>query len=279
MTKRLNVSFDSEQIVIECNSLDVADRLSLVFEHALVPEATKCVATLTIEEMEGRYLVRSTAGDVVVSDNPTMTVRHAKTLVHRLFMNSRRDLLWLHAAALDCGEGVLLISGMAGEGKSTIAIQLVESGWRLLSDDISPVQLETLEVLPYYELPVRRPRQPSVLPFDEVRNFVLEDVSLSSHQIERRARPLKMVAFPTFEPSCNTFVTKMDAPTTALKLLQNAANFGGSYEKDQLVRSTSIEVFKRAAGLASGIPAYSLTYSDSLAASKVIEGLYSCTDV
>ena len=42
----------------------------------------------------------------------------------------------LHAAALDTSAGVIAIAAPSGTGKTTLALELIQRGWTLLSDDV-----------------------------------------------------------------------------------------------------------------------------------------------
>ena len=59
----------------------------------------------------------------------------------------QRDFLLLHANALSKNGEAILCMGHSGDGKSTIAYNLVQQGWKLLSDDLVALN-SSLEVLP-----------------------------------------------------------------------------------------------------------------------------------
>ena len=63
--------------------------------------------------------------------------------------NRRRDLLFLHAAAVDVNGVGTLITGESGAGKSTLCWGLCNEGCRYLSDELAPVRLDTLQIEPY----------------------------------------------------------------------------------------------------------------------------------
>ena len=61
----------------------------------------------------------------------------------------RRELYFIHGAALSTnGKGFLLLAP-SGHGKSTTCWGLLHHGFSYLSDELAPVDLETLEIQPY----------------------------------------------------------------------------------------------------------------------------------
>lgn len=61
----------------------------------------------------------------------------------------RPDLYFLHSAALAWNGKGCLLAAEAGSGKSTTAWALLHHDFRYLSDELSPVDLQTLRVFPY----------------------------------------------------------------------------------------------------------------------------------
>lgn len=61
----------------------------------------------------------------------------------------RPDLYFLHSAALAWNGKACLLAAEAGSGKSTTTWALLHHGFRYLSDELSPVDPDTLEVFPY----------------------------------------------------------------------------------------------------------------------------------
>jgi hypothetical protein len=53
----------------------------------------------------------------------------------------QRDLLLLHASAVRVGDGAVVFCGPSGAGKSTVAAGLAGSGYMLVSDDLSRVDI------------------------------------------------------------------------------------------------------------------------------------------
>jgi len=61
----------------------------------------------------------------------------------------RRDLYFLHAAALASPDAGVLVVGASGAGKSTLSWALCHHGFRYLSDELAPIDLERLDVHAY----------------------------------------------------------------------------------------------------------------------------------
>ena len=88
----------------------------------------------------------------------------------------RPDLYFVHAASLESHGKVVMLAGQPGAGKSTTTWALLHGGFRYLSDELSPIDLKTLEVHPFahalclksnppapYRLPAGTIRTPSTL--------------------------------------------------------------------------------------------------------------------
>ena len=59
------------------------------------------------------------------------------------------DLYFLHAAVLARNGSAFLFPAPAGSGKSTLAWALLNKGFEYMSDELAPLNLENLEVLPF----------------------------------------------------------------------------------------------------------------------------------
>lgn len=61
----------------------------------------------------------------------------------------RRELYFLHAAALRYNQHGLLLVGRSGGGKSTTCWGLLQHGCHYLSDELAPIDLQNLTIQPY----------------------------------------------------------------------------------------------------------------------------------
>ncbi|CAA7615400.1 HPr kinase [Candidatus Terasakiella magnetica] len=66
------------------------------------------------------------------------------------FLCHQRGLLPLHASCVEVDGRAIAFAGPSGVGKSTLAAALLAQGWRLLSDDVTVVDLGRALVLPSF---------------------------------------------------------------------------------------------------------------------------------
>lgn len=144
----------------------------------------------------------------------------------------RPDLYFVHAASLEFQGKVVLLAGQPGSGKSTTTWALLHEGFRYLSDELSPIDLKTLEVHPFpralclkstppapYSLPAGTIRTPSTLhvPVGELPG------GAASHPL-----PLTTVFFLNYQPQRHQPAVRPVSPvspgTAAARLFSNTLN-------------------------------------------------------
>ena len=59
-----------------------------------------------------------------------------------------QQYLIIHAAAVERDDRVAILPGLPGTGKSTLAAALVNRGWRLFSDELTLIDIETGRIVP-----------------------------------------------------------------------------------------------------------------------------------
>ena len=71
-----------------------------------------------------------------------------KTLTTEL-QHRRPELFFLHAAAVSANGRCVVISGDSGAGKSTLCWDLCHAGFKYMSDELAPINLDTMQVAAY----------------------------------------------------------------------------------------------------------------------------------
>ena len=92
---------------------------------------------------------RLAAGDAVAPLDPAIAPEQAYGAIFRALLDRVTGWLVLHAAALERDGRAYLVAGPSGTGKTTLALGLLERGYRLLSDDFAPLHREAGLVYPF----------------------------------------------------------------------------------------------------------------------------------
>ena len=127
-----------------------------------------------IRRDDSRAIYALTRGDdppVACADLDDLCFALEKDLTVELQLR-RPELLFLHAAAIEWQGFVVLLAAASKSGKSTTAWALLHHGFRFLSDELAPIDLTTMTVLPFpHALCLKHePAPPYALPSDARRH-------------------------------------------------------------------------------------------------------------
>ena len=100
----------------------------------------KQAAVFFIKREEQRPLFAADSGKFLYLFERDMTVELQKL---------RHDLYFVHAAVVEFAGNAVMFVGESGNGKSTLTWALLHHGFRYLSDELGPVDPESLQVYPY----------------------------------------------------------------------------------------------------------------------------------
>jgi len=163
------------RVAVDCADAAVAD-LVIANCGAMIAPAGHAKAELgyRIRRDESAATYALTRGDdppVACADLDDLSFALEKDLTVEL-QRRRRELLFLHAAAVEWQGFVILLAAASGSGKSTTAWALLHHGFRFLSDELAPIDLATTSVLPYpHALCLKHePAPPYALPADALRH-------------------------------------------------------------------------------------------------------------
>jgi hypothetical protein len=147
---------------IECDDSDVLRLILAVFDgFDAVETRTRCdVHYRVVAKADGglRITCGGVAGPAV--SNPESAVLAVERDLTVALQQQRPDLLFLHAASVQKQGRALLLIGESGSGKSTTTWGLLDRGFRYLSDELSPIDVEALQVHPYPRALVLKARPP-----------------------------------------------------------------------------------------------------------------------
>ena len=188
----------------------------------------------------------------------------------------RHWLTALHAAAVHNGQHALVFPALGGAGKTTLTAALLAAGFGYLSDDVAPLDAETLEVWPV-PLPLRikpgsvallRTRYPELatLPaYGPARQAVrLLPPPRFDPEAAIRRYPVAGLVFPDYRPGAAATVQPI-SPLAALQRLLAA---------EALLRRPLVPAhIRRLLAWLEVTPAWRLEYDDLAAAVRIIQEL------
>lgn len=156
----------------------------------------------------------------------------------------RPDLYFLHAAALELDGTAFIVTGQAGAGKSTLTWALVNNNFGYMSDELAPLDMQTMMVQPFpHALCLKtEPAAPYTFPATVVSTERASHIPASDTNIKLVTQPLPLKAIffiqHDTESAAPTF-RKLPKPEAALRLYTNTLN-ALAHEKAGLNAATTV---------------------------------------
>ena len=230
--------------------------IELIFPHSIAHEirrlfqwhdniATPPQSTLAIVEDDKGYAL--SVDDVEIAK----VIAREKLLlvvleeVTRALITRLSSAVALHAAAISCGETPVLMPGVSGSGKTSLAAWLLDNGFAYLTDEIAVLSKDGILGLP--RAFVFKPRATeAILGFDKAEliecgsNLLGIIPSAATSLVPRRAG---LIIFPHFEQGAPIKIKSLAAGEAGLRLIAcnlNARNLsdGGLASIASLARET-----------------------------------------
>jgi len=190
--------------------------------------------------------------------------------------NHAHQYLMLHAAVIEKNGHALVLPGEPGSGKSTLCAYLVHKGWRLLSDELTIINLSTREVMPLCR-PISLKNQSIHVIQELLDNVVLgpmvEETNkgtvthamppIDSVQNMDSCAAVAWIIFPKYKTGSDTIISPKPKAESFLELGKNAFNYSfHSFNGMQVLKS-----------IVSSAGIYDLQYSDLASAQRSIDNL------
>ncbi|MDD2921323.1 MAG: hypothetical protein PHQ36_03470 [Anaerolineales bacterium] len=148
---------DGESVLFTMDSLD--EKTPIARAEGWVGGAQRIVETydtprgiLLKVEGGGAFFINR-GGEIIGAQNPNQLDREIILGPALVLALAQRGVWSLHASAATYKENCFAFLGESGQGKSTLAAYLSQSaGWRLVADDILPIEMEskTVNALPHF---------------------------------------------------------------------------------------------------------------------------------
>lgn len=141
----------------------------------------------------------------------------------------RRDLYFVHAAVVSRADRAVMLVARSGGGKSTLCWALLHHGFSYLSDELGPVDLETLDVYPYPRALALKGAPPASYPLPPRTVRTSRTLHVTAEEIpggvSRSPAHLSAVFFLDYHPgTLDPSVRRVTAGEAAARLYANALN-------------------------------------------------------
>ena len=150
--KKIELQILDQPARISADDPTVLGKISACFSAFLRPiqdfDGTVIDLTIRSRLSESEWSVNLDGNSVICQDLADLIYVVEKTLTTELQLR-RPDLFFLHAAAISSEGRCIVISGESGAGKSTLCWDLCNAGFKYMSDELAPLDLDTMQVEAY----------------------------------------------------------------------------------------------------------------------------------
>jgi len=254
---------------VRCHDDGTAALMTRVFAGLLVPQSA-CSAPVRTYDVapcgaEGRFRISDGTNAVTATNAESLLFCVDKDMTLTL-QRVRRDLFFLHAAAVAWNGRVAVVPAFAGTGKSTLTFALLENGFEYLSDELAPIDLNRLTVHPYpHALCLKsRPPKPFTLPDGAIE--LDGTFQLPVHEptpIHRSPMPVAAIVFIGRSPDHAPGLHRVTTATATTRLMAHALN----------ALAHSDYGLDAAISLGRAVPSFELDVTDLSAASAAIKAV------
>ena len=163
-------------------------------EEVLPPASA--IRHYAIERLPGCGFQVSTGEHSIVLDDEDSLLFHLDGEIILALQYERRDLLFLHAAAVASADRVAVLSASSGTGKSTLTLATIFEGLYYLSDELAPIDLQrfTVEAYPRALSLKAPPPLPHVLPQGTIQHGGRFQVPVKLLPESNRKGPFRLAA-------------------------------------------------------------------------------------
>ena len=189
-------------IAVRCRDETSSDLLRECYSAFLLPAETEFLAALAYDVSPAGnangWKMRCEETAIHCHGSYDLIYEFEKDMTERVQL-MRPDLFFIHGAALSVAERCVIISGESGSGKSSLAWFMSHNGYDYLSDELAPVDPNSLQVEPYphalclKDAPLSEPELPDSTRYTEVTIHV-PAYELSTRATERPC-PLGFLIF------------------------------------------------------------------------------------
>jgi hypothetical protein len=223
----LNI-FDID-IQVRCCDLDSYRLLSEAYS-AFLARSRHCDLAITIEKQSDTGYILLPAGQAPIpADNSSELIYYFEKTITLLMQEHRSKWYFIHGAALSYGDKGCLLIAPSGSGKSTTAWALLHHGFHYLSDELAPVDMDTLQVNPYPHAVCLKssPPPPYQLPAGTLytEHTIHVPTACLPGSVKRETVTVQAIFFVQYQPDAKTpAITPLSPAEAATRIYTNTLN-------------------------------------------------------
>jgi len=222
-------------IAVYLQNSEHAEPINSVIGHLLVEDNAVefCDSEIHVCLCNNQFVIYRNRQAVAQFDNPKSIPPSVKSIALQEAIDHYDYQFSFHSGVISNGESLVLLSGMAGAGKSTLTAGLMRSGLTYYSDEVALLSSENQEIRPFpialcsksSAWPVLSPLFPLLdeLPvFDRLDGkfvrYMRPDVEPSDRSYNQ-ALPVKALVFPRYNPDTSSQLILIDRVTALHHLM------------------------------------------------------------
>ena len=219
------VAFQGRAVEVCADDPAVLAGVERQFQHMLSTRSAEVVAALQVRRHSTGYRLLGSVAAESAEGSLSMILSSLYYQVVIRLIDSQPKLLWLHAGSAAYQGRAVLVSGASGSGKSTLVTSLCNRGWSFLSDDVVPVDLSALTVLPFPQMPMVRKNCGRELEPDRIQDLPKTKPLLPADRVSSRAAPVAALILPRYTSSGLRGLSPCSPAQACMELLRNCLNF------------------------------------------------------
>jgi hypothetical protein len=262
ITPGVRIGFAGYRVAVASDDASVIEALSDHFALMLAPESPSgSDATFTVRPFGTGFRVEGSG--VVASTGPALEtlLGFLEQQIRARFMEFQPALHWVHAGAVERRGGAIILPGATLRGKSTLVAALCAHGWRYLSDEAAPIDLDKGEVFPFPRTLGMRVSPKKWLDPGAAARLDKRQVRFSEPEVAPGPALLRAIVFPEYDGRSRAKLAPYPAGSALHELIRTSMNF----------RDHATTALRGLGDLVGRIPAYRLAFSDANEAAQVID--------
>jgi hypothetical protein len=204
---QINLNFFDIGVEIYCENPEISQLIHK--QYSALIDKTPTDPTLTyqvgINHSNNNFFITRNGSSLIdsISDDGYLLFYLEKDLTIQ-FQYIKPNLFFIHGAALEFNDQACLLVAPSGSGKSTTTWGMLHHGFNYISDELAPIELQTMHVSPYpHALCMKRnPPLPYTLPEGTLftSRTIHVPVELLPSKTIRDKKPLTSIFFVQYSP-------------------------------------------------------------------------------